>query len=72
MEEIDFDCWMTKLPPDAPYFIKSSMNFEEAYFQFLKKDYLEYDFMVNPSPRNILDVSMDKTKVNYWFRNVIR
>lgn len=72
MDNVSFDCVATKLPPDAPYFIKTTQNYEEEYKEFLDTDFQEKSFLVNPGPRNLEDIIMKKSGVHFWFRNVIR
>lgn len=72
MDNVNFDCVATKIQPDAPFFIKTTQDYEVAFQEFVQTDFKEKSFLVNPGPEQIEDIIMKKSAVNFWFRNVAR
>ena len=72
LDEVEYDGLLTRIPPDAPYFIRSTIDYNEAFMNFVKRDFGQYKFYVDPSPSKLQDISMNQKITHQWFRNVIR
>lgn len=63
---------MTHLPCDAPYFIRTQQNYLKAWYYFMTLSNQPYKFFVNPAPRTVADITMNKQKIEYWIDGPVK
>ncbi len=63
---------LTMMSPDMPYFIKTETSFLTEWMQFLKAPSTQVKFYLNPNPKTLNDIMLQKSHLPYVLQGMTR
>jgi hypothetical protein len=72
IEKLEITECLTMLPPDLPFFIKSEESFEAEWRSFLATPSPNYKFYLNPSPKSLGDIKLERHFLPYVKQSMCR